>query len=65
MTVAPRFARKKHSPRTTTRTGDLKPFRDLGGNYFDQRNSAVVLKRLLRRIENIDQVTLVPLEKPT
>ena len=41
-----------------------QPYRDLGGNYFDQRNPAVVLRRLLKRIENLGyQVTLVPLEK--
>jgi hypothetical protein len=41
-----------------------QPYRDPGGNYFDQRNPAVVLRRLLKRIENLGyQVTLVPLEK--
>jgi hypothetical protein len=41
-----------------------QPYRDLGGNYFDQRNPAVVLKRLLKRIENLGfQVTVVPLAK--
>ena len=41
-----------------------QPYRDLGGNYFDQRNPALVWKRLLQRIENLGyQVTLAPLEK--
>lgn len=41
-----------------------QPYRDLGGNYFDQRNPAIVLKRLLKRIENLGyQVTLVPLQQ--
>jgi transposase len=40
-----------------------EPYRELGGNYFDQRNPEAVSKRLVKRLEKLGyQVSLQPME---
>ena len=42
-----------------------EPFKDLGANYFDERNKTQVVNRAKRRIENLGyQVTLNPVPVP-